>query len=305
MLNSLWLQTFIKLAETGHFTQTANQLNMTQPGVSQHLKKLEQQVGAPLIIKIGKGFELTREGDLLLAYAQNMVAQEGQLRGAIHQDDPSTGTIRIACSGSMALYLYPKLLSRQHQYRDLAINLEVAPNQRILQLLLENQIDVGVVTQQINQTTLQQEVIGTEPLCLIAPASANLANPTLKQLDTLGFIDHPDGQHYAERLLSANYSEYLGTTGQRKVSGYINQLNQILVPVAQGLGYTVLPEMALRSFGEKQKLQQVKLKVPVSDTLYLTTKRYKTLPARYQWFLQEIKRLCKLANGGRPQASSK
>lgn len=292
MFNSLWLQTFIKLAETGHFTQTANQLNMTQPGVSQHLKKLEQQVGAPLITKIGKGFELTREGDLLLAYAHTAVEQEADLRTAIQQDDPFTGVIRIACSGSMARYLYSKLLARQHQHRLITINVEVAPNHRILQLLQENEVDLGIVTQQTSLSTLEQEVIGTELLCLIVPASLEEVTPTLDQLNALGFIDHPDGHHYAERLLTANYPELPGASAPKKTTGYINQLSQILVPVANGLGFTVLPDMAVRSFEAQKKIRLVELKEPVSDKLYLTTKRYKSLPARYQWFQEEIKRLC-------------
>ncbi|MRY60822.1 LysR family transcriptional regulator, partial [Parabacteroides distasonis] len=42
MINPLWLNTFKTLVEVGHFTQTAEKLYMTQPGVSQHIKKLEQ-----------------------------------------------------------------------------------------------------------------------------------------------------------------------------------------------------------------------------------------------------------------------
>ena len=42
MLNPVWLKTFVTLIETGHFTKTAEKLFMTQPGVSQHIAKLEQ-----------------------------------------------------------------------------------------------------------------------------------------------------------------------------------------------------------------------------------------------------------------------
>lgn len=48
MINPTWVNTFITLVNTGHFTQTAEKLFMTQPGVSQHIKKLEEQVGSEL-----------------------------------------------------------------------------------------------------------------------------------------------------------------------------------------------------------------------------------------------------------------
>lgn len=51
MLNQQWLATFVTLVEVGHFTHTANKLFMTQPGVSQHIKKLEEQVGVHLLLR--------------------------------------------------------------------------------------------------------------------------------------------------------------------------------------------------------------------------------------------------------------
>jgi len=54
VLNASWLETFTTLCDIGHFTRTADRLAMTQPGVSQHIRKLEQQVGQPLILREGK-----------------------------------------------------------------------------------------------------------------------------------------------------------------------------------------------------------------------------------------------------------
>lgn len=70
MLNPLWLKTFITLIETGHFTRTAERLFMTQPGVSQHIKKLEQACGHPLIERNNKSFEITQQGKMLFDYAK-------------------------------------------------------------------------------------------------------------------------------------------------------------------------------------------------------------------------------------------
>jgi len=68
MINQQWLHTFITLVEVGHFTQTAEKLYMTQPGVSQHIKKIEEQVGVPLLNRQGKKFELTRAGETLYQF---------------------------------------------------------------------------------------------------------------------------------------------------------------------------------------------------------------------------------------------
>lgn len=48
MINTSWLRTFCTLVEVGHFTRTAERLHMTQSGVSQHIHKLEEQLGTEL-----------------------------------------------------------------------------------------------------------------------------------------------------------------------------------------------------------------------------------------------------------------
>ena len=88
MLNATWLDTFTTLCETGHFTRAAERLNMTQPGVSQHLRKLEAQLGQSLIAREGKSFTLTAAGEAVfqvfdaitfsLAYVVGAVVLLGQ-----------------------------------------------------------------------------------------------------------------------------------------------------------------------------------------------------------------------------------
>ncbi len=86
MINQQWLHTFLSLAEVGHFTQTAEKLSMTQPGVSQQIKKLEEQVEAFLLNRIGKRFELIREGEILYQFGfkrrreEDLHARELQIR---------------------------------------------------------------------------------------------------------------------------------------------------------------------------------------------------------------------------------
>ena len=98
MLNARWLETFVTLCETGHFTRAAEQLHMTQPGVSQHLKKLEAQIGQPLISRDGKSFTRTPAGEAVLALGRERRAGERALHEALGADDPDVGKVTLACS---------------------------------------------------------------------------------------------------------------------------------------------------------------------------------------------------------------
>ena len=83
MLNAQWLETFTALSETGSMTRTAAALNMTQPGVSQHVKKLEAQLGTPLLRRDGRSFTLTPAGERVRALGLARRAEEARLRAGI------------------------------------------------------------------------------------------------------------------------------------------------------------------------------------------------------------------------------
>ncbi len=291
MLNNQWLQTFITLVEVGHFTQTAEKLFMTQPGVSQHIKKLEAQTGVPLLHRFAKRFELTHAGEALYQFACKRKLDEEVLFKSLQRDDPYVGECRIACSGSMAMLLYAPLLARQKAYPELVISVEAAPNQRIISDVVGNQADIGIVTQRSGSPELEQSLLGVEPLCLVLPSAYHNKPVNFSCLDTLGFIDHPDGAHYAQQLLSANFADEYQSVERLNKSGYINQLSQILLPVAAGLGYTILPTSAVHSFAQQALIYVMPTEQLVCEELFLVTKKSRPLATRYDWFLAQIRQL--------------
>ncbi|WP_407332583.1 LysR family transcriptional regulator [Enterovibrio sp. 27052020O] len=290
MLNPKWLTTFETLAKTKSFTKTAECLFMTQPGVSQHIKKLEDALGETLIFREGKQFELSQAGTMLSDY----IASQKQLKEAflaqLKEDNPHQGPIRIACSGAMAMKLYPLLLTHQQQHPELSVHLEAAPASRIHTLLMDNLIDIGISTQTIAHPSIEETLVGKESLCLVVPSQSNIDSQDYDALCQLGYIQHPDASHYADLVLSKNYPKhYRGLDGFRE-RGYVNQLAQILLPVSQGLGFTVLPEGVIDNFIESSKLSCLSLPHPVYQPVYLAQKRYRNLPQRYQTVIALIKK---------------
>ena len=78
MLNTQHLITFRALVQTGSFTKTAKQVGLTQPAVSQHIQKLERDLGEALFIRHGRTTEMTPAGKILLQHIQELeVCYEG------------------------------------------------------------------------------------------------------------------------------------------------------------------------------------------------------------------------------------
>ncbi|MCO4754093.1 MAG: LysR family transcriptional regulator, partial [Bacteriovoracaceae bacterium] len=169
MLNEQWLNTFLTLVEVEHFTLTADKLNMTQPGVSQHVKKLEEQVGRALLNRAGKKFELTQAGEMLYSYALKRIKEEEELFNQLEVDSEEEGPCKFSCSGAMATVLYPHFLKRQKKFPGLVVSVEAAPNKLIIDKVISNEIDVGIVTQSTVLSELSYESVGVEALCLVLP----------------------------------------------------------------------------------------------------------------------------------------
>ena len=283
-LNPLWLSTFRSVVETRNFTETAKQLFMTQPGVSQHIRKLEQACDCQLLDRRDRSLELTHQGEAVYRYALQLQQKEQQLLSSLQADDPYRGDIVCASSGSQALTLYPQLLTVQQQHPLLNIHLEVAPNHSILSGILDARIDFGIVTHFNDDHRYQADVLAAEELCLLLPANNEKQPLNLATLQQLGLIDHPDAYHYLSLYFSG-----CGETDLQNISpdflpkrGHINQLSQILLPVSQGIGFTVLPRSAVEAFPEKNKLQIYQPRNAVNQPRHLLKKRHRQLPARSQ-----------------------
>lgn len=283
-MNPAWLHTFKTLVDIGHFTKTAEALFMTQPGVSQHVKKLEQATGYDLIKRSNKQFHLTEQGRLVYQYAQQVADNQKQLLESLGFDDDFAGLCSLSCSGSLAMSAYPKLIELQQQYPDLSFHIEVSPNDRILHDVQQGRIDLGVVTHLPNSHLFNSQVIGEEPLCLVLPKAYESQTINAQTLLDLGMVKHPDAVHYLSLYLAQcdepGWDQI--QINQIRPASYINQLSQILLPIAHGIGFTVLPYSAVAYFPLNDKLHVHQTKRAVTEPLYLISQRYRQLPKRYE-----------------------
>jgi len=303
MLNATWLETFTTLCETGHFTRSADVLGMTQPGVSQHVQKLEAQVGKSLIAREGKSFTLTPAGEAVFAIGKARRTQERDLKETIQVDDPNVGEISIGCSGSFAMWLYPHLLDRMQSAPELVIRLAATPHSGIVTAVLEGEFDLGVVTEQIEHPRLDNLKFGREELCLVVPLSFAGEAIEFQRLDALGLVAHPDGYAYADDLFSLNFpTEYKGAD-RLNIRTFVNQIGQIPIPVAQGLGYTILPRSGIDAFADKENLMIIPLPEQRHHDLWLISRRGRTGFARVAAMSDLIKQVTKTLGSTLPSGN--
>jgi DNA-binding transcriptional LysR family regulator len=288
MINPKWLSTYIALVEEGHFTRTANKLFMTQPGVSQHIAKLEEVCNTPLLIRQGKTFELTPAGDKLYEYAKQQRAQHLSLMTSIQFDDPNRGVAKIACSGALTQQLYPLCMQIQAEHSDLHFTFESCSNQGAMDRVLNGQSDIALMTQQATHPLLDMHHIGEQQLSLVLPANTATVDVDAQYLKGLGVVSHPDALHYLSLYRHSPQRTLLSTLDLSDIVqvSYVNQLEQILAPVSMGIGFTVLPSSCVELSPYKNKLQILKDDNPVREKVVMVTKSSKTLPKFYHHFIE-------------------
>lgn len=290
MINTIWLNTFCTLIDTGHFTRTADKLAMTQPGVSQHIQKLEDRLGQKLLYREGKSFSMTPSGEIVYRQGHQVLTQLADLCNTLQTDTPFSGRCRIASPGSVGLKLYTPLLDWQQKNPAIQLDYTFAPNRSIIEALEDRRLDIGLVTSSNACPGIGLRTVAHEQLILVT--SSQITQVDWPHLLALGYINHPDGAHHANLLLGANYPEFQDVS-QLPHRGFSNQISQILEPVTRNLGFTILPEYAVNAFTRQEAIQRHCLKTGVEETLYLATRQREPLPARIHKMVDLISEMLK------------
>ncbi len=141
------LRVFVAVAHRQSFTRAAEQLGLTQPGVSKSVRELERQAGARLVERTPTGVKLTEAGLVLLGHARTILAEERAAENALHAlRGLSRGTLRIGASSTIATYILPTFVQQfSAQHPAIELTLHTARSRAVASALVEQQLDIGLV----------------------------------------------------------------------------------------------------------------------------------------------------------------
>jgi len=138
------LATFLAVEQTGSFTRAAARLGIQQPTVSQHIRRLEQQVGRTLVLRDTHSVTLTTDGEAMTGFARNILAAYEQASGYFSGSRPR-GRLRIGISDDLALTQLPRILREFRRDNPLVdFDLTVDQSGLLHQRLGDDKLDVFV-----------------------------------------------------------------------------------------------------------------------------------------------------------------
>ena len=165
------LQYFAEIVRQRSFTRAARQLHISQPALSKSVRLLEQEFEAEFIDRNAKDFALTDSGALFYEYAQKLLAfTDAQTREIRQRIQSAADTLHIGIPPTSGSIYYHTLISQfQATYPDIVLQITEVPSRRILSLLDEGQLDLGVVLEPISREAyVTRPVVRSEIVAVVS-----------------------------------------------------------------------------------------------------------------------------------------
>ncbi|MDM5284269.1 LysR family transcriptional regulator [Peribacillus castrilensis] len=199
------LKTFVTLVEVKNFTKTAEILLMSQPSVSLHIKKLEEEFQTKLFLRSPKFLKVTLTGEILYDRAKQMITIYDQTRQDIQEHDRSIkGELKIGASFTIGEYILPSLLiDLQEEYPELELQVVIGNTEEIVQAVRLYKVDIGLIEGQTNEKELSVHPFMQDELFIVSSNNHELANK-----DDVEITDLHD-QAWVTREVGSGTREYL------------------------------------------------------------------------------------------------
>jgi DNA-binding transcriptional LysR family regulator len=141
------LKVFQSVALNLSFTKASNELFITQPAISKHIKELESEYEVKLFNRIGNKISLTPAGNILLTYTERIISLHNEIKFELSQLNGGTeGSLRIGASSTIAQYVISAALAKfNKRFPEIKLSLINGNTESIENRLLKNEIDIGIV----------------------------------------------------------------------------------------------------------------------------------------------------------------
>ncbi|QTF09947.1 LysR family transcriptional regulator [Brenneria izadpanahii] len=242
-----YLRYFVAVAAAKHFTRAAENLGISQPPLSQQIKKLEHEIGTPLFKRLTRGVEMTEAGKVLYEDANQILkltdAAVDRARSVARGEE---GHFNVGFSASSSFH--PSVLQLLHAYRQRYPHVVLNPRQEntpnLIAELHNRNIDVAFLRLPCNANSeLHGEVLAEEPMKLALPDEHPLHN---KRHIHLSELQHDPLIMFPREVCPVLHDMILRTcylSGyEPKLGQQASQLTATIGMVSAGFGITIIPK---------------------------------------------------------------
>ncbi len=192
------LKAFMSVARNLSFTRAAQELFVSQPAITKHIKELEHTYGVRLFDRESGGTSLTEAGKVMLRHCEAIETEYNSMEYDLHRlNGTHEGLLRIGVSTTIAQYILPAVLAAfARKYTHIQVSMVDTNSQGVERLLKEQSLDLGMTEGAYRRTGLDYQPVLRDELVVIARTGNKRAGKgelTINQLRKLPFVLREQG----------------------------------------------------------------------------------------------------------------
>jgi len=231
MFDPVLLRTFVAVAETGSFTQAGHVLALSQPTVSQHVRKLETAAGRILVARDTRTVALTDNGEAMLGFARSILAAQDEAM-SYFTGSAMRGRLRFGAADDLALTQLPGILRDFRQlYPQINLELTVSQSPALFRKLSAAQLDLIFIKQ--DPGSPDGRLVRRDRMVWVGHKS--VAVDPVMPVPLIVYQAPSLSRSYAIRSL-----ESVGRTW--RITCNVREVNGVLAAVRAGIGIAVFPQ---------------------------------------------------------------
>ena len=279
---------FYMVAKNKHMTKASEELHISQPAISQSIKKLEEQLGGALFLRSNKGMELTKEGEMFYEYVKGALELIHNAENEFTSfKDLSKGEIKIGCSTTLTKLILMDTLKEFHQdYPNISINISNDLTNNLINDLKVGKLDFVIFNESyIKETNLNLEKLkDIKQGFIYNPEFYNDNINTFEDLNNVPLILQKEESN-SRKLL-----DYIALQNNVKLIPKMEVVSQELITeftnIGLGIGFTII-DLAKRNFKNLKELN-INKTIP-KITISIATNKSVSLTYASKMFIKYLK----------------
>lgn len=284
------LEVFVKLVENLSFSAAAEELNISQPTVSLHIKQLEEELDTPLFIRSTRELKITEEGTLLYREAKDLLQQRLALIDRF--TNPNQKILRLGASTVPSGYIVPAVLSYfKKDHPNILIQIEEQNSYETIKRVSARKVDAGIVGMKTDDENCEFKPIYRDEFVFIAPnipyyRQLQKTQPNVKRLAKEPLIVRESGSAVKQNMELILKAAHVSAESLHIITS-INNIEVIKRLVAQGVGTSFVSKIAVNDMVNRGELLAFSLdNMPHQyRDLYVVWNKKITLPGYLKEFL--------------------
>ena len=285
-----FLNVFCKVYQNRSFSLAAEELLLTQPTVSSHIKSLEDDLQLKLFDRLGRDVAPTKAGDILYAYAKDIEGLKRSAEQALARySGEMRGTLDMGGSTIPGEFLLPSLIGKfKSKYPEVRANLRIGDTKVIAEMVMNGKIELGLVGANVDGDCIESRIFTTDELVLIAPSSYKTNKISVEDFKAVPLILREIGSG-SRRALEEGIKKSGFTSADLNIVAEMGSTEAVKRAVKSGVGLSVVSRLAIEDELINGSLKIVKMAgLPVVRNLYVISHRLRNKSPLCQAFLEFV-----------------